>query len=368
MNNRDWSQARNLLCIRLDSIGDVLMATPAMRALKQSAPQRRLTLLTSSTGASVAPMIPELDDVIVYDAPWMKATPARRDATQDAAMVETLAARGFDAAVIFTTFSQSPLPAALLCYLAGIPLRLAHCHESPYQLLTDTVQDPEPSRCIRHEVRRQLDLVAQAGCLTEDESLSLRVPMEARESVSRQLEQERGLNPERPWVLIHPGSSAASRRYPAPSFAEVARALVLEHGYQVVFSGSESERALVEHIVMLLDAPVISLIGRTGLAELSALITLAPLLISNNTGPVHIAAAVQTPVVDLYAMTNPQHQPWQVPHRVLMHETECGYCYKSVCTAGHHACLAGIAPSEVVAATLSLVEEVGLGEARLVRI
>ena len=84
---------------------------------------------------------------------------------------------------------------------------------------------------------------------------------------------------------------------------------------------------------------------------------LAPILISNNTAPVHIAAAVGTPVVDLYALTNPQHTPWQVPHRLLFHDVPCKYCYKSVCPEGHHNCLRQVSPGAIVTATCELLAE-----------
>ena len=155
-----WDTARNVLCVRLDTLGDVLMTTPALRALRESLPGRRLTLLTSPAGAEAA--------VLVHDAPWMKATAPRTDSAPEYAMVERLRQGGFDAAVVFTVYSQNPLPSAFLCYLADIPLRLAHCRENPYQLLTDWVKDPEPDRLVRHEVRRQLDLVATVGCRAAD--------------------------------------------------------------------------------------------------------------------------------------------------------------------------------------------------------
>src|SRR5438045_4155469 len=160
-----FRSAESILCVRLDTMGDVLMTTPAIRALKESGAggPRRITLLTSPAGVEVARLVPEIDDIIVYDAPWMKATAPRRDSEPEYAMTARLRDGEFDAAVIFTVYSQSPLPSAFLCYLAGIPLRLAHCHENPYQLLTHWVPDPEPHSLVRHEVRRQLDLVASAG-------------------------------------------------------------------------------------------------------------------------------------------------------------------------------------------------------------
>jgi ADP-heptose:LPS heptosyltransferase len=97
-----------------------------------------------------------------------------------------------------------------------------------------------------------------------------------------------------------------------------------------------------------------SLAGQLDLGALCALIALAPVLITNNTGPAHIAAAVGTPVVDLYALTNPQHTPWGVESRVLNRDVPCKYCYKSACPAGHHDCLR-VPPEEVVSATLELL-------------
>src|SRR5215213_5571620 len=163
-----WQGVRRLLCVRLDSIGDVLMTTPAIRALRETL-GCHVTLLTSAAGAAVAPLVPEIDETVVFAAPWMKAA---HTATHDAEMIARLGMGHYDAAVIFTVYSQNPLPAAYLCYLAGIPLRLAHCHENPYQLLTDWVPDPDPARGIRHEVQRQLDLVATVGCSTANQKLS----------------------------------------------------------------------------------------------------------------------------------------------------------------------------------------------------
>jgi ADP-heptose:LPS heptosyltransferase len=332
-----WRDVKNLLCVRLDSLGDVLMTTPAMRALRDTL-GCRVTLLTSPAGAALAGLLPEADEVLAWRAPWMKGAPS----DDDLAFVEKL--RGFDAAAIFTVFSQSALPAAYLCRLAGIPRRLAHCRENPYHLLTDWVPDPEPGTAVRHEVQRQLDLVAAIGCRTADERLSFRVPDSARERVA-------ALDLPAPLVVVHPGASAASRRYPPESYA---RALELL-GCEVVLTGDAAERDLVEGVRALIDLPSRSLAGRLDLAELGALIEAADLLICNNTGPAHIAAAVGTPVVDLYALTNPQHTPWRVDSRVLFHDVPCRNCYKSVCPTGGHECLRGVTPERVAAAARELL-------------
>ena len=150
-----------LLAIRLDSAGDVLMCSPALRALHEHGHQ--VTLLTSAAGALAGERIDGVADVICWAAPWMKAS-AALTAGCVPAMAAQLRQQGFDGAVIFTSYSQSALPAALLCQMAGIPLRLAHCRENPYQLLTHWVRESEPAQRLRHEVERQADLVAQLGC------------------------------------------------------------------------------------------------------------------------------------------------------------------------------------------------------------
>jgi lipopolysaccharide heptosyltransferase II len=348
-----WTAVRRVLAIRLDALGDVILTSPALRALRDSEPARRITLLTSPSGAAAAALLPSVDEVIVYEAPWLKATPARPDASHEHAMAARLAGERFDAAVIFTVYSQSPLPSALLCYLAGIPRRLAHCHENPYQLLTDWIPDPDPAQGIRHEVRRQLDLVAAVGCTTADERLALRLPPGAVERAAALLDQL-GLDGTRPWAVVHAGSTAPSRRYASDRFAAVVRGLA-RAGVEVVFTGSAEEADLVAGIRRAAGVEAASLAGCLDLGELAALLARAPVLVSNNTGPVHVAAAMGTPVVDLYALTNPQHTPWGVPHRVLSHDVPCKYCYKSVCPVGHHQCLDAVEPESVVAAALDLL-------------
>lgn len=350
----DWTRATRLLCVRLDALGDVLMTTPALRALKEAVPGRRLTLLTSPAGAAVAPLLPMVDDTWVYEAPWMKATGAR-DTRADEAMIARLRSGRFDAAVIFTVFSQNPLPSALLCWLAGIPRRAAYCRENPYQLLSDWLPEPDTPTQTRHEVQRQIDLVRTLGAVPRQEPLVLQLPPAAQRE-AREALRTIGVRPGDNFIVVHPGANAASRRYPEEGYARVAEGLQAA-GHTVVFTGSREEEELVARVRAAMRRPGESLAGALDLAGLCALISLAPLIVTNNSGPAHIAAAVGTPVVDLYALTNPQHTPWQVPNRVLYHDVSCRHCFKSVCPAGHHACLREVAPDYVVAAALDLLAE-----------
>lgn len=349
----DWSRARRVLAVRLDAIGDVLMTTPALRALKRAKRGRHLTLLTSAAGAEIARLVPEIDDVIAYQAPWMRAS-VNIAADADRALIERLRAGKFDAAAIFTVYSQNPWAAALLCRLADIPRRLAHSRENPYQLLTDWIPEPEPQSLMRHEVRRQLDLVAHVGAVSDDLRLSLAPPPEAHARAQMFLDGAH-IDTRTPWVVIHPGASAPSRRYPAEAYAQAARTLERRYGWQIVFTGSAGEAALIEHIRTLMGAPSHSAAGRLDLSAFCALIDMAPVVIVNNTGPAHIAAALGTPVVDLYALTNLQHMPWMVDSRVLYHDVPCKHCYKSICPQGHHDCLRLVPADAVVDAALDLV-------------
>jgi lipopolysaccharide heptosyltransferase II len=355
-----WAEARNVLCVRLDSLGDVLMCTPAMRAAAQAQPvagggasARKLTLLTSPGGAAVAPYVAEIDAVIEYAAPWMKSS-AAHPAGVDEALIATLRERAFDAAVIFTSYSQSPLPAALLCHLAGIPLRLAHCRENPYRMLTDWIAEPEPQALNRHEVQRQLDLVARVGWRCADSGLSFAVRRDDLEWVRQRLSNV-GIDLNRPWILLHPGASAPSRRYPAPLWGETIVQLARAPGCQMILTGGADEAPLIAAIRARGGAAAHPLAGQFSLGQLGAAIALAAVVVSNNTGPAHIAAALGTPLIELYALTNPQHTPWQVEHRLLFHDVPCRFCLKSVCPQGHHACLAKVEPERVARAVRALL-------------
>ena len=309
-----WKDGQRILCIRLDNLGDVLMTSPAFRAIKTAWPGCYLTLLTSPVGAVVAEFIPEVDDVISFDVPWVAGKNNQSQAISE--LASQLRRSGFDEAIIFTVQSQSPLPAAMLCYMAGIPRVMGYCRENPYQLMTDWVPDPEVLVATRHEVIRQLDLVQRIGCYTEDQRLSFQVPLIDRQQARQQLTAA-GLDFHRPWLVLHPGVSEAKRRYPAEKFAQAIARLIQDFDYQVVLTGTKDEQALTQLIQHQLNGQGLDLAGQLSLGQLAGVIAEAPLLIANNTGPVHIAAAIGTPVVVLYARTNPQHTPWLVPNRVL---------------------------------------------------
>ncbi|HTH61411.1 MAG TPA: glycosyltransferase family 9 protein [Paraburkholderia sp.] len=350
---------KRILCVRLDHLGDVLMTTPALRALRESAPGRHLTLFASPAGAAIAPYLADIDDLIVYDAPW--ASPAPQGSPHDhAAMIERLRDGGFDAAVIFTVYSQNPLPAATVCFQAGIARRLAHCRENPYSLLTDWIVEPEPHASVRHEVERQLALVEAVGARTSDPRMRIVVRDEDRDALRARLAAH-GIAGDEPLVVVHPGATAASRRYASDKYARALDELTRADDCRVLLTGTADEapltRAIADAAQPATRARLVDFAGAFALGEFIALLDSVDLLIANNSGPVHIAAALGTPVVDLYALTNPQHTPWRTPHRLLYRDVACRWCYRGECPVGHHACLQGVEADEVANAALDLLRD-----------
>ncbi len=310
-----WQSCKNMLVIRLDNMGDLLMSTPAIRALKETF-NSRITVLTSSMAADIARNIPVIDETLMFDVPWVKTSNASFS-PDFFSLVEVLKEKQFDAAVVFTVFSQNPMPAIMLAYLADIPLRLALCRENPYQLLTNWVPDEEPYTFIKHQVERDLDLVATVGARTSNDHLSIQIP-DAREPTKKKLHKNKNsIDLQKPWMILHPGVSEPKRQYPIKNWIEVGKKLVIDFGYQLLLTGSSAEKQLTDEIQQGIGTNAFSIAGLLNLDEFICLIKEAPLLLSVNTGPVHIAAATQTPVIVLYAQTNPQHTPWKTPNKVL---------------------------------------------------
>ena len=315
------SEFRNILCIRADNMGDVIMSGPAMRALKASF-HARITLLTSKMGSLAAPHLAEIDDLITADAPWVKTghlpTPG-----ECFVLLENIKSRKFDLVVIFTVYSQSALPAAMLSYMAGIPRRLAYCRENPYYLLTDWVPDKEPYTEIVHQVERDLSLVESIGAKVLDDRLHVTYSQTVRKSALHRAALK-GVDIRKPWILLHPGVSDKKREYPVPYWIEAARLLHRELGMQLVITGAGKEASLAEAIQKGLSFPVYSLAGVLTMDEFIGFISESALVISVNTSTAHIAAALRRPLIVLYARTNPQHTPWKGHAEVLPFSIEEG--------------------------------------------
>jgi ADP-heptose:LPS heptosyltransferase len=287
-------------------MGDLLMSSPAIAALKETF-NARITVLTSSGGKSITPFIPVIDEVIVYDAPWVKSSADVR--VEDFfEIVNLIRSKNFDAAVIFSVFSQNPLPTAMLAHLAGIPKRLGYCRENPYHLLTHWIPEKEPYSYVLHQVRRDLNLVNTVGAVTDNEQL--RLSLSENTSSIRERLHSAGVDISRPWIVFHPGVSEAKRQYPLEKWIITGRLLAaLDH--QIIVTGTKSEWHLAFAIAEGVGEKIFNMAGEFAMNEFIELIAASALVVSVNTATIHIAAAVKTPLIVLYALTNPQHAPWQ---------------------------------------------------------
>lgn len=332
--------SRRVLVVRADNAGDVVLTGPAVRAVAREA---RVSFLAGPHGAAAAALLPGVDRVLVHELPWIAADPppvrrrALRRFVRDARRVHA------DEAIVFTSFHQSPLPAALLLRQAGLRRVSAVSIDYPGSLLDVRHHVPDDI----HEVERNLSLVRAAGYTSTD-------PL-GDELRLRDVDRTSPIEP--PYVVVHPGASARARTWPAARFAATVRALA-DRDVRVVVTGSPAERPLTSAIGSAV-AGVTDLAGRTDLPTMVAVIRDASCIVVGNTGPAHLAAACGTPVVSLYPPTLPaaRWRPWKVPHVLLGNQdAECAGCRARECPVGQH-CLAGISVTDVVDAvdTLSSV-------------
>jgi len=320
--------------VRLDNDGDVLLAGPAIRALAHGAD--RVTLLCGPRGRRAADLLPGVDAVVEWRAPWIDPEPqpvARADVDR---LVDRLAALRADAAVVFGSFHQSPLPTALVLRMAGIPFVAATSVDYPGALLDVRHRIADDV----HVVERSLDLVAAAGFpLPDNDDGALRI---------------RRIAPPLPAddvVVVHPGASVPARAWAPDRNAELVDALVAA-GRRVVVTGGPDEAALTARVAGPPRPQVTDLGGRTTFAELAEVLAAARCVVVGNTGPAHLAAAVGTPVVSLFAPTVPavRWRPWRVPHELLFVDVPCAGCRARTCPVPGHPCLGGVATGDVVRA------------------
>lgn len=321
-----------VLVARSDSAGDVLLCGPAIRAVAAGA--GRLVLLCGPRGRGFAGLLPGIDETIVWELPWIDARPGPVAGARLDELVARLAATGIDEAVVLTSFHQSALPLALLLRQAGVGRITAISEDYPGSLLD-----------VRHRVppgvpepERALSIAAAAGfALPAGDDGALRVNVAPL--------------PRGAAVVIHPGASVPARSCPPPVLRRIAVAL-LDAGHPVVVTGSPAERELLAGLGT--DA------GDTTPQQLAALLSGAACLVSGNTGPAHLAAAVGTPVVSLYAPTVPfgQWGPYRVPHaRLGDASAPCRDTRAAQCPVPGHPCLTEVDPAGVVRAVSVLTGE-----------
>jgi lipopolysaccharide heptosyltransferase II len=349
---------KNILCVRPDNMGDVLLTQLAFRALKDTFAGSNITLLTSKSGAIVVPYILEIDKTLEFDLPWTYINENNRSSYKILKLVELIQKNKYDAGFIFSNFSQSALPSATLLYLANVPIRVGYSKENPYKLLTHWLPDNEPFKGVNPGVMRQLNLTESIGATTKNLDLNLKINQKDANTLRKKL-LKKGINSKLPYIVLHPGASEEKRRYPKEMFRIAARLLVKKLGIPVLVTGTEDETSLASFIVKGINKKIVSVCNELSLGELIALINHARVLVSNNTGPVHIASALKTPVVVLYATTNPEHTPWRVLNRVLYFDVSPQNQSKNTLIKLTTPYFTGrkVSPSHVVDAVIQILEE-----------
>lgn len=329
-----------VLVARLDSEGDVLLGGPALRAV--AAGSRRLTLLCGPRGRQAAALLPGVDDLLVWHCPWIDPQPLPVDRADVLGLVDRLSDK-FDAAIVFTSFHQSALPLALLLRMAGVPMVTAESEDYPGSLLD--VRHRMPSTGL-HEVERMVSTAAAAG-------FPLPPADNGRLAIRRPLPDTTAMTGADSYVVVHPGASVPARAW-SPDRCHALVAGLAASRRRVVVTGSPGERPLTAYVA---GQVAIDLGGRTELAELADVLARAEALVVGNTGPAHLAAAVGTPVVSLFAPTVPAQRwrPWQVPTVLLGDEAiACAGCRAQQCPVPGHPCLAAITLDQVLTAVAHL--------------
>jgi len=311
--------SRHVLVARQDSVGDVLLAGPAVRAVAAGAD--RVTLLCGPRGRAAAELLPGVDEVVVAHAAWIDAEPQRATRAGVDALVDRLTDLTVDQALVLTSFHQSPLPLALLLRMAGVPTIAATSVDYPGSLL---------------DVRHRVDDDLHDGRLRVHPPQPTNLP-------------ELGGGP---YVVVHPGASVPARAWSPERHAALVGALVAE-GRRVVVTGDAAERPLTTRVVGERRPSVVDLGGRVDLGGLAGVLAGAAAVVVGNTGPAHLAAAVGTPVVSLFSPVVPavRWRPWGVPQVLLGDQlVACAGSRARSCPVPGHPCLDTIPVAEVVAA------------------
>lgn len=343
---------RHVLIARMDNDGDVLLAGPAIRAVAARA--SRVTLLCGPRGIQAAALLPGVDDLLVHRAEWIDPEPGVFAPEPTYRLLGELARRRSDEAIVLTSFHQSPLPLALILRLAGVP-RIGAISEDYAGALLDVRHRVDDDL---HEVQRGLSLARAMGYdLPPGDDGTLRVERRFRRP------KVMPFPPGTQYVVVHPGASVSARAWAPERHAGLVGALVAE-GWHVAVTGSPGERALTARVaagaitagIEKARERVRDLGGATDLGGLAETIAEAEAIVVGNTGPAHLAAAVGTPVVSLYAPTVPavRWRPWQVPHVLLHDEVPCAGCRARTCPVPGHPCIGSLPLEVVVEATARL--------------
>ncbi len=315
---------KKILIIRLDRIGDVILSTPAIRAVRQTFPQADISLLIKEYTKDLLVTNSNIDRLLIY----------KKD----------VITRNFDLAIaLHPGFLQN-----YLTFVSGAVFRAGFTGWGGGFFLTHRIKDDRQSR-IRHEVDSALEVVASLGCETKDKSLDISVTQEGEE-FAKDFFLKNNLSSSDSIIVIHPGSRQEYIRWPEKGFAALADTLIKEEKAKVILSAGEEERQLIDKILLLMnEKPLIAQGFR--LSCLISIIKRCNLFIGNSSGPMHIAAALKVPVVAIFGPVHPldsfkEWGPWGENNIIVAKDFNCPNCHPSDCKTFR--CLNEISVEEVL--------------------
>ena len=338
-----------ILFIQLSALGDTILAIPTIRAIRHTFPDAEVTILASPTNLNYLAACPYIDRRIPFHKPGGR-------------LISLLRRERFDWAI---DLEHWPRLSALLAYATGAPMRLGFSTKRQYRhfLFTETV----PHIQGRHEVRNFLSLAARLNCSVQELGLEVWWREKERTWVREVLAAE-GISLEKPLIVLHPEAGRRGeprRRWPQVRYVALANALVARYDAQIVLTGAPDEVAVSEEIAERMTYRAIVLAGRTGVNQLAALFADATLVVSGNCGPMHLAAAVGTPVIGLHGPTNfAQWGPWSRDASIVRASIPCSPClnlgFEYGCQAlpdGTSPCMHTVAVAAVLRECEGLLEE-----------
>lgn len=321
-------------------VGDSVMTLPALRALRRVLPEAKITLVVRPSARGIFADVDFVDDLLIYD---------RRSAFSIIPQVREWRKRPFDLAVLF----QNAFEAALIPFLAGVPLRLGYATEARQSLLTHPLPLPD-WRSSRHEVFYYLYLITALEQLLfgaseiceADPDASLQIS-ETRKSEAEDLLRAYGVREGQSIVALCPGSiNSRAKRWPAAAYASLADRLI-ESQKQVLLIGSADEADVTREVTSRMQQQPIVLTGKTSLDQITAVLSLVDLVVTNDTGPAHLAAALGRPTLVIFGPTNPlTTRPFAPEAEILRHPPECAPCMLRDCPIDHR-CMTAITVDEV---------------------
>ena len=330
MNVKERKAIKRLLIRSTNWIGDAVMTTPAVRAIRRHFPAARISLLAKPWVAPVFAHSPHVDEIVVYDA-----NGRHRGAMGTIRLARDLRRQRFDAAI----FLQNAIEAALIAFLAGIPVRIGFDTDARRLLLTHAVRCTRAIKNI-HQTGYYLEILRGVGVVAGDRALELNLGDHDRDQ-ARQILTGHGVDPAARIVGLNPSATFGPAKQWFPErYAALGDRLWDEWGATVLIFGGPADRELGENIRRMMRGPAIDLSGRTSLGQAMALIDRCHAFVTNDSGLMHVAAALNTPLVAIFGSTNSTTtSPYSDTSRVVRVPIECSPCMQPVCPLGHMNCM-----------------------------